>query len=195
MKNQARSSEKQSQSRIKNMAYCAAGAALLTLCAWITIPLPGSVPITMQTFGVGMVLSLLGAKLGTVSILLYLYIGAVGIPVFSSFGSGFAVLLGATGGYLWGFLLMALVFWFLQALHVDFARKSRLYRCLSLQVGMLICYATGTAQFYFVYTQSGKALSVFTVILTCVLPYAFLDFLKLFLAVFCADRVRKWLPL
>ena len=70
--------------KIRNMVLCGLFAALITLCAWLSIPL-GDVAITLQTFAVFLCLSVLGGKLGTLTVLVYLLLGAVGIPVFSGF--------------------------------------------------------------------------------------------------------------
>lgn len=88
-------------------------AALTAVCAWISLPIP-PVAFTLQTFAVGLTLGILGGKWGTVSILLYLLLGAVGLPVFSGFQSGAVALPGPTGGFLWGFLAGGLVYWLLE---------------------------------------------------------------------------------
>ena len=95
-----------------DLAYIALMAALIALCAWISVPL-GPVPFTMQTFGIFAALGLLGGRRGTLAFLIYLLLGIVGLPVFSGFSAGAGVLFGATGGYLLGYLAAALLFWFL----------------------------------------------------------------------------------
>ena len=97
-----------------NLVYMALGAVLIALCSWITIPT--AVPFTMQTFAVFFILSALGGKQGTVTILVYIALGAVGIPVFSQFGAGPGVLLGNTGCYILGFLAMGIFYWGITAL-------------------------------------------------------------------------------
>ena len=87
--------------RVKNMTLCGLFVALLAICAWLSIPL-GSIAITLQTFAVFLCLGLLGGKLGSVTILVYLLLGLVGVPVFSGFRGGATALMGATGGYLFG---------------------------------------------------------------------------------------------
>lgn len=86
-----------------DLAYIALMAALIALCAWISVPL-GPVPFTMQTFGIFAALGLLGGRRGTLAFLIYLLLGIVGLPVFSGFSAGAGVLFGATGGYLLGYL-------------------------------------------------------------------------------------------
>ena len=73
----------------------ALGAALMAICAWISIPT--AVPFTLQTFAVFMVTGLLGLKCGTLSVLVYLLLGAVGLPVFTGFKGGLSALVGTTG--------------------------------------------------------------------------------------------------
>ena len=93
--------------KVRNMALCALFAALLAVCAWLAIPV-GDTAFTMQTFGVLLTLGLLGGRWGSVSILLYLLLGLVGLPVFSGFQGGFGVLLGVPNFLSSLFLLKAL---------------------------------------------------------------------------------------
>ena len=89
-----------------DMAYIALFAVLLTVCAWISVPLP--VPFTLQTFAIFAALGILGGRRGTWAVAVYLLLGAVGLPVFSGFRGGLGALLGTTGGYILGFLALAL---------------------------------------------------------------------------------------
>ena len=82
--------------KTKDMALIGLFAALLAICSWISIPT--TIPFTLQTMGVFLAVGLLGGKRGTISILLYLLIGAVGVPVFSGFKGGIGALAGPTGG-------------------------------------------------------------------------------------------------
>ena len=84
----------------------ALGAVFIAICSWISIP--AAVPFTMQTFAAFFVLSALGGKRGTITILTYIFLGAVGVPVFAQFTSGIGILLGNTGGYIVGFIFIGL---------------------------------------------------------------------------------------
>ena len=84
--------------RTRELARAALFAALIAICSWISIPT--AVPFTLQTFAVFLALGVLGGKLGTLSVAVYLLLGAVGLPVFAGFQGGLGALLGATGGYL-----------------------------------------------------------------------------------------------
>ena len=171
--------------QIKNMARCALFAALMCLCAWVSLPF-GQNPITLQTFALFLTLELLGGKYGSLVCLIYLLLGAAGLPVFSGFRGGLGMLLGSTGGYLWGFLLCALVYWLITGL---FGSRFCLVACLA---GLLLCYALGTTWFYWVYLQVGSSLSIGFVVLKCVIPYILPDLLKLFLALALAKKLNRF---
>ena len=176
---------KRSQFTVRDMVNCAISAALITICAWICVPVL-QVSFTMQTFAVFFILSLLGGRCGFLSVLLYLLLGAVGLPVFSGFQGGIGALLGVTGGYIWGFLAAALIYWIVSALLGD-----RLTVRLPASVlGMILCYACGTAWYQHAYAQN----SLWTVIATCVVPYILSDAVKIALALYLADRIKKALP-
>lgn len=97
------------KSRLKTLdiVYIGMFVALITICAYISIPT--TVPFTMQTFGIFAAVSFLGQKRGTLAMLVYILLGAVGAPVFTGFKGGFAVLFGPTGGYLLGYLLATII--------------------------------------------------------------------------------------
>ena len=160
---------------VRDMTRCAFFAALMAVCAWIGIPL-GDTVFTLQTLGVFLALGLLGGKWGTVSILCYLLLGAVGAPVFSGFRGGIGMLLGPTGGYLWGFLCTGLCFWAVE----------RFRKLPAMVLGQLVCYACGTL-WYMVYTGGGLAV----VLLQTVVPYLLPDAMKLALALHLTKKLRK----
>lgn len=157
------------------MVRCALFAALMAVCAWLSVPI-GDIAFTMQTFGVFLALGVLGGKWGTVSILIYLALGAVGMPVFAGFRGGIGVLLGVTGGYIWGFLATGLVYWALE----------KPGRPLALGAGLLACYLCGCLWFSVYAGGAGFAASV----LKCVAPYLIPDLGKLVLAAKLAPRLK-----
>ena len=92
--------------RVRNAALVVAGSILIYLCAQIAIPRPGSeVPYTLQTFGVLVVGGALGMRRGFLAALLYMLVGLIGVPFFAEHKGGAQVVLGATGGYIVGFVL------------------------------------------------------------------------------------------
>ena len=93
-------------SRVRNIALIVVGALLVFASAKVSIPVPGSpVPITGQTFGVLLVSGSLGFRRGLASVGLYVLIGLIGLPFFAENKGGVSVILGATGGYIVGFLI------------------------------------------------------------------------------------------
>lgn len=84
-------------------------AAVLTIISQISIPLPTGVPITIQVFGIALVGTVLGWKLGCLATIVYILLGCVGLPVFSNFQGGVQRLVGMTGGYILAWPIMAVL--------------------------------------------------------------------------------------
>ncbi len=175
--------------RTVDWVYTAIAAVLIALCSWVSIP--SVVPFTLQTFAVFLIVSLLGPRRGTLAVLVYLLLGAVGIPVFSGFSGGIAALLGPTGGYLIGFLLLPLPY----ALVLRAAGRKPLTEMLGLALGLLLCYALGTAWFMVVYARTKGPVALGTVLSWCVLPFLLPDVGKLLLALLLSRRIRPALKL
>lgn len=170
---------------IREMSLCALFAALMAICSWISVP--AAVPFTLQTFGVFVAVGLLGGRLGSLSVAIYLLLGAIGLPVFAQFTGGIGILLGSTGGYLVGFLAAALVMWALEGLVRD-----RLWaQILSQLAGLLTCYILGTLWFMVFYTTTTGPVTLWTVLGWCVLPFIPFDLLKLVLALEVSRRLRQ----
>ena len=169
---------------VRDMAFIAAMSAVIAVCAWITIPL--AVPFTLQIFGVFMALRLFGGKKGTLSILVYIALGAVGLPVFSGFQGGIGVLAGPTGGYIAGFLLMGALYWALE----KYLRGPILPEAVLL-VGLIVCYTFGTAWFCTVMNGRGREVTFFSGLGTCVLPFILPDLAKLFLSRLAAGQLKR----
>ena len=171
--------------QIIDLAYIALGAALTAVCAWITVPF--SVPFTMQLFAVFFSLVMLGGRRGTITVLVYLLLGAVGIPVFSGFKGGFGVLVGMTGGYLWGMLLIGVVYWGMTRL----LGQNLSVRIVSLLIGLLLCYTVGTVWFSVLNEDRG----FFASLAVCVLPFILPDIAKLALALLLGTKLKKLLSI
>ena len=171
--------------RTRGMTECALCAALIALCAWIAIP--AAVPFTMQTFGVFAALSMLGGKRGTAAVAVYLALGLLGLPVFSGFRGGPGALLGATGGYITGFLALALTVWGAERL----CGRSFWVQAAAMVLGLLACYAFGTAWYLVVYTRTTGPISLGAALWMCVLPFVPLDLGKMVLALLLGRRVRR----
>ena len=168
-----------------DLVYIALGAVLIAVCTWLSIP--AAVPFTMQTFAVFCVLRILGGKRGLAAILVYLLLGAAGLPVFSGFRAGFGAILGTTGGYMVGFIFIGLIYWLAEAL-LD---KKLWIEITAMALGLLVMYAFGTAWFMAVYARTSGAVGVGTALTWCVLPFIVPDLVKMALAVVLSHRVRK----
>ena len=152
-------------------------AALIALCAWISVPV-GDTVFTLQTLAVFLCLGLLGGKRGGAAICIYLLLGAAGMPVFSGFRGGIGILLGATGGYLWGFSAAALLY-----------RLTERFGKLSAMIaGQLVCYLCGSFWFY-LHASGG----LWLILLRCVLPYVVFDGAKIALAYILTRRLGRHL--
>ena len=162
--------------RTVDMAYIAMFAVEMAVCAWISIP--AAVPFTLQTLGVFLAVGMLGGKRGTLAVLIYLLLGAVGMPVFAGFNGGLGYMLGSTGGYIVGFLLSALTMWGFEA---ALGRKTWVL-AVSMVLGLAVCYAFGTAWFMVVYAKNTGAIGLMTALGWCVIPYIVPDLVKIALA-------------
>lgn len=162
---------------MRKMLLCSLFAAAHGLCAWLSIPF-GTVRFTMQTFSIFLALEVLGGKWGSGSILIYLLLGAVGVPVFSGFQGGIHPLLGPTGGFLWGFALAGLVYWALEPIFSG-----------AMVPGILACYGCGCGWFLVYAPETG----LWAAVLQCVVPYLVPDVIKLMLARRIGCRLRRQL--
>lgn len=170
-----------------DMVQVALGTVLIIICAWISIPL--TVPFTLQTFAIFAVAGLLGGKKGTLAVLVYILLGAVGLPVFAGFKSGIGVLASSTGGYILGFLLSPMVMWAAEKIKY----RNTFTLALSMAVGLLLCYAFGTLWFVAVYTGNTGEISIKSALMMCVVPFLIPDAVKIFLAVLVTKRMKKYI--
>ena len=166
-----------------DLVYIALFAVLIAICAWISIPT--TVPFTLQTFGIFLTVGLLGGKRGSMAVLVYILLGAAGIPVFSGFTGGIGRLLGNTGGYIVGFLASALVMW---ALEKVMGRKTWAL-AVQMVLGLIACYAIGTVWFMVVYSGTSGTVGLMTVLGWCVIPFIIPDLIKIALALVLTKRL------
>lgn len=168
-----------------DMAYIALFAVIMAVCSWISIP--AVVPFTLQTFGVFVAVAVLGGKRGTLAVALYLLMGVVGLPVFSGFSGGLGRLLGSTGGYIVGFVFSALVMWLME----HFFGTRTWVLALSMVLGLVVCYAFGTAWFLIVYARTTGPIGLWTALGWCVFPYIIPDLIKIALALAIRKRLAS----
>jgi len=172
--------------RIKTSTLTMIGLMSAVLCVLspFSIPIPFSpVPISLSLLAIYFTIYLLGMKNGTISCCIYLLIGLAGIPVFSGFSSGPGKLLGPTGGYLIGYIFLALIFGFF----IDRWGDNRLLCMAGMVLGTAVCYLFGTI--WLAYTAH---LPSFMAALSMgVLPYLLGDFIKMIIAVLCAPIIKE----
>lgn len=156
-------------SKYKNLAYCGLFTAIIAILTQLSIPLPSGIPITLQTFAVALTGFFLKSKYAVFSVVGYILLGAVGIPVFSGFRGGLSVLFGYTGGFLFGFIPLAFCCG---------ARKKL------PTVGLIICHIIGILQYSIV-----ANVSVTAAFITVSAPFIIKDAVSVFLAYIIKKRL------
>lgn len=168
---------------LKGYILAALFSVFITLCAWIQVPL--IIPITLQTFGIFLSLKVLGGYFGTVSVLAYILLGLMGLPVFSGFSSGIAAIGGVGGGYVTGFLLIAIIYWLFEK---NLSKKLADY--LGFPLGLLVCYFIGALWYSKLFlTDKGFMATFFALSLSYIIP----DLIKLVLALILGGRISAHL--
>ncbi len=127
------------KNRIKQITVIALFTAVTAVMAQISVPMPFGVPLTMQVFAAALCGYSLGTGGGAAAIGVYIVLGAVGMPVFSNFTGGVGVLIGKTGGFIWGFPVLAAL--------CGTARRRKILNAALSSLGLIVCYLLGTAQF------------------------------------------------
>ncbi len=163
------------------MVSIALVTAVICVLSPFSIPI-GPVPISLSLFAIYIGLYAIGWKWGTVSILIYILLGLVGVPVFSNFSSGPAKLFGPTGGYIIGYIFVGII----GGLCIDKFKQFYIH-AIGLVIAVAVCYAFGTAWFLVVMPDYDlvKALSV------CVIPFIPADIIKIVCAVLVGPVLRK----
>ena len=164
--------------KTQTLTRTAMGAVIIALCAWISIP--AAVPFTLQTFGIFLVLAVLGARQGSAAVIVYILLGLVGLPVFAGFSGGLGALLGPTGGYIIGFVPMAV----LAGLVIDHSRN-RAVQFVGMAAATAVCYAFGTAWFCLSMDSTVSA-----ALGLCVFPFIPGDAVKMLLAMTFGPMLR-----
>ncbi len=180
-------------SKTTYMALCGLFAALMAICSFISIPLGFTpVPVNLGTLGVFLTGGLLGKKYGTISMSVYVLLGAVGVPVFAGFRGGIGVLAGPTGGYIIGYIVAAFLIGLLLEQMLGgktLSRGKELGNCvIAMIVGLLACYLLGTAWFM-ISTHTG----VWASLVSCVIPFLPGDALKIAAGALLVQRLRHLL--
>lgn len=182
-------SKPKSRSKTVSLILCAFFAALTGICSGISIPLPFTpIPINLATLAVFLAGGLLGWKWGSLSQIVYVFLGAVGVPVFHGFTAGFGILVGPTGGYIAGYIAAA----FLVGLIVEKATitKSTVYfkTILAMIIGLFACYLLGTLWFMYL-TKTGFIAAA----MSCIVPFLLGDAVKIVAGSLLINRLKRYL--
>lgn len=153
-------------------------AAIIAVLSQISIPTPFGVPVSLQTFGAALCGYFLGAKKGTAALLVWIAIGAVGVPVFTGFRGGFAVLLGLTGGFIYGFIPLVLL--------CGLELKSKALRIALGAAGIVACHLCGVVQYALL-----MGIDFLQSFLTVSVPFLIKDFASIAAAFFGAIAIKS----
>lgn len=173
--------EKNKEIKTRKLTLIGVVTAVICILGPLSLPI-GIVPISLTNLAIYFAIYVLGGKRGTLSYIVYLFIGLVGLPVFSGFSGGFPKLVGPTGGYLIGFILMA----FISGIFID-KFPNKIYMCfLGMALGTIITYIIGTAWLAYVANIGfNKALTV------GVLPFIPGDIVKIIIASLIGPQIKK----
>lgn len=167
----------------RQLAVIGVMTAVTCVLAPFSLPI-GPVPISLTNLAIYFSLYVLGTKFGCVSYLVYLLIGFIGVPVFSGFTSGPGKLLGPTGGYLIGFLPMAVI----AGLLIDKFISRRVICLLGMVAGTIVAYAFGTIWLAYQAGMDWKA-----ALMAGVIPFIPGDLGKMLLAMIAGPQIRRQL--
>ena len=155
-------------------------AAVIAVLSQISIPMPSQVPVTLQTFAIALAGYVLGWKRGLGAVVIYVLLGAVGVPVFANFTAGFQILMGPTGGFIFGFFGMAVL------CGIGGKQKNKPLAILLSLSGLAVCHLAGALQFSMITSTSiGQALLIASV------PYLIKDVISLVIAYVAGTILRK----
>lgn len=166
--------------RTKEMILCAVFAAVLCVFSVVAVPV-GTIPVTLGVLGVLLCAVILGRKCSFIATVIFILLGAAGLPVFSGMQGGVQVLLGPTGGYIWAYPVMGLL-----AGTAVKRQKHWLIVCLVCIVSVCVCYLLGTAQFVLVTRKTWQQALVL-----CVYPFLLPDMVKCVLAAWLGTQIRR----
>ncbi len=171
------------KSKIKQQALVGLMTAVICVLSPFALHLPISpVPISLGTLAVYFTVFVLGMKLGTASVLIYILLGLAGLPVFTGFTAGPGTLLGPTGGYIVGYLFITLICGYF----IDKFPKKVWLCALSMALSTAVCYLFGT-----LWLARLLDLSFTKALWAGVIPYIPGDILKLALAVSIGFQIKK----
>lgn len=164
------------------IALCGLFAALTAIMAQISIPI-GPVPISFIHVGIFIGAGILGGKYGTISQIIYVLTGLIGLPVFAGFTGGVGRIIGPTGGYILSYILMAFI---VGVLTKKTQTYSYGYMLVVMSVAYILQYIIGTCWYCYV-TKT----DVIAGIMVCVVPFLLGDFIKALVSAIAIKKLRS----
>ncbi len=185
---------------LHDLCYIAMFAAVIAVCSQLAVNV-SEIPYTLQTLAVCVAAGFLGWKLGTLSVLVYILLGICGIPVFAGFKNFYALIGGASAGYVIGFIFTALLVGIVSDhLHKIGDRSKNktvgqivqlLLLAAAMLVGVAVCYCFGTLWFMLIYKGSATADNLQAALTYCVYPYVWADVIKIAIAAILVNRLKN----
>lgn len=174
--------------KTKKLVLCAVCAAIICVLAPLSVPIAGMIPITLATFAIMLSGILLGGRMGTLSVVIYLIIGAIGVPVCAGYTPALPKLLGPTGGYLVGYIPLAFICGAIYAHWGKNRRGVKKYAAMLIGVlaGTFVLYAFGTAWFCIL-----NNVGVMYALSLCVIPFLLGDAIKIAVVMILAPQLEK----
>lgn len=174
--------------KTKDLTIIAICTALMCVLSPISIPLVGGVPISLATFVVMVLALVLKQNKATIVVALYLVFGLIGLPVFAGWSSGASILFGMTGGYLFGYLLLAYITGIFAGKYDKADTKTKnIYLVVGMLLGTVALYVLGTA-YFMKFTGMNLASSM----AACVIPFIPGDLIKIVIALIISPRIAKF---
>lgn len=165
-----------------DIVYIGMSIALIAVCSIIAIPI-GPVPFTLQTMAICLIAGLFGLKRSLIATIGYIFLGGIGLPIFSGMKGGIGVLFGPTGGYILGFILTAIIV----GLVSDLTDRNLIATAVAMVVGIAACYAVGTL-FFAIITNNFKIVEILKL---CVIPFIIPDIVKIVIASILTASLKK----
>lgn len=164
--------------KVKVLCILSVLLCILIILAQIKIDI-GYVPITLQTLGVYIIALVLRPKYSFYVTLAYIFMGAIGLPVFAGMTGGIGILLNYNGGYIFSFPIMA---YFISLIGYQ---KDIVQKILACIIGTVICYTIGTVWFMYV-----MKMELMSSLMLCVIPFLFTDSLKIIISVLLSQKIK-----
>ncbi len=167
----------------KRIAYIGLMTAVLCILGPIAMPIFLSpVPVSFVMFGAYLVSYILGKKEAVICMVMYVFAGIIGLPVFSNFEGGIGKLLGPTGGYIIGYILLVAI----GSYGIEKAKGKIGFEIISMILGTAVCYLLGT-----IWLANYLKMTFFDALMIGVVPYVVADFIKMILAIILGRKIKE----